>query len=268
MRSLRISLALGLVLLAGMFSLLPMSPVRAATTTVEITDVNNTVNPSEEWFNLYNETKSPITLTGWSVCTSSACIGLPTTTIEPFTTSKFKASGLTGWPQNGLDGANDMLGIKDQNGLAFDCLNWGTPSSSWKNYEAFKGMLWNLGITPRDATANQTFFRASLGKDTDKPSDWFTTAGPSLGPKPGTTATTAPAVNPTAVSVTPATPASGVPVKPATPTPSSPIQSTTTPTKNPQTGGEFPVYLALGLIAAVFAIRYFRRGVTTQKHMN
>ena len=66
----RLSVALGLMLLSGMLSLLIVAPARAASSTVEITDVFNAVNPSDEWFQLYNMTKGPITLTGSSVCTA------------------------------------------------------------------------------------------------------------------------------------------------------------------------------------------------------
>jgi hypothetical protein len=224
-----------------MLSLFSVAPARAASSTVEVTDVYNAVNPSDEWFQLYNMTKGALTLTGWSVCTSGACLALPTTTIESFSLAKFKASALTGWPSKGLDGASDMLGIKDDSGKPVDSLNWGTPSNSWKNYESFKDMLWNPGVKSPDAAANQSFFRMAIGKDTDQVSDWLTTASK----PPGQTST--------------ATPAPGTTPR-ATATPGSPIGTTTTPSKTPTTGGEFPVLLALGLIVAVLGIRYFRRG--------
>jgi len=239
---LRTSLALGLALslFSGVVSLLIVPPARAASTTVEITDVYNAVNASDEWFQLYNMTKGALTLTGWSVCTSGTCVTLPTTTVESFSLAKFKASALTGWPSKGLDGANDMLGIKDDSGKPVDSLNWGTPSNSWKNYESFKDMLWNPGIKAPDAAANQSFFRMAIGKDTDQVSDWLTTASKVPGAQPTAAASTTPRT---------------------TSTPTSPIgTTTTTPSKTPTTGGEFPVLLALGLIVAVLGIRYFRRG--------
>jgi len=223
------SLALALVLFSGMLSLLASAPARAESTTIEITDVYNAVNPSEEWFQLYNMTKSSLTLTDWSICTSTTCITLPTMTIDSFNLAKIKASSLSNWPAKGLDGANDMLGLKDNNGKPIDSLNWGTPSSSWKNYEAFQTMLWNPGIKTPDPNANQSFFRMAIGHDTDSPTDWLTTAQK----LPGSTA------QPTA-------------------TPTSPIQPLTTPPA-PKTGGEFPVLLALGLLGGLFAIRYLRR---------
>ena len=238
------SVALGLALLSGLLSLLVTVPAFAESTTIEITDVYNAVNPSDEWFQLYNMTKGPITLTGWSVCTSTTCLTLPTTTIESFSLAKFKASSLSAWPATGLDGANDMLGIKDDSGKPIDTLNWGTPSSTWKNYETFKDMLWNPGIKAPDANANQSFFRMAIGKDTDKTTDWLTTSSPVPGGKPAATATAAPA----------ATAGGGG-------TGNGQIVTQTTP----KTGGEFPIILALGLILTVLGIRYFRRGLTPQK---
>ena len=251
MRSLqRLSVALGLMLLSGMLSLLIVAPARAASSTVEITDVFNAVNPSDEWFQLYNMTKGPITLTGWSVCTGDTCLTLPTTTIESYSLAKMKASSLTGWPAKGLDGANDMLGIKDDKGTVVDSLNWGTPNTSWKNYAGFKDVLWSPGIKATDPTANQSFFRTSIaqGKDTDKAADWLVTVSKASG-----TAAPTPTAAPTATG--------GGSTGPVT-------QTTPTPTTAPKTGGEFPVLLALGLIAVVLTIRYFRRGLTPQKDSN
>jgi hypothetical protein len=250
----RTTIALGLLLLSGMLALVGGAPARAESTTIEITDVYNSVSPADEWFQLYNMTKSSITLTGWSVCTSTDCLSLPTMTIDSFNLAKVKASSLTGWPAKGLDGANDMVGIKDQSGAAVDSMNWGAPNTAWKNYADFKAMLWDPGIKAPDPAANQSFFRMAIGKDSDKATDWLTTASKAQAPA--------------------ATPAPGTPAPSATGTPAAgaggtggTIKPNTQPTKNPATGGEFPVLLALGLIAGVFLIRYFRRGLTPQKDL-
>ena len=244
MRSLRpLSLAVGLLLVGGIFGPLAATPARAASTTIEITDVYNPVAVADEWFQLYNMSKGSLTLTGWSVCTSTACVSLPTTTIESFSLAKFKASALTGWPAKGMDGANDLLGLKDQSGKPIDSLNWGVPDSKWTNYEAFKDMLWNPGIKAPDATANQSFFRMALASDNDKVTDWLSNVkGQTTG---AATATPAPAAT------------------------AGPLTNTTTPTptKNPQTGGEFPFVLALGLLGALVGIRYFRRGATSPRNL-
>ncbi|HUS14145.1 MAG TPA: hypothetical protein VM536_03910 [Chloroflexia bacterium] len=248
MRSLhRAALAFGIMLLGGLSSFVAIAPAQAESTTIEVTDVYNAVTPGEEWFQLYNLSKGSLTLTKWSVCTGSTCVTLPTTTIESFSLAKIKASSLTGWPAKGLDGTSDMVGIKDQDGKPIDSMNWGAPSSTWKNYEAFKGMLWNPGIKVIDASTNQSYFRMAIGKDTDKPTDWLTTASK-------------PAGGPTAVAGPTKTPEPGK----ITGTTTSPPKA---PAKNPQTGGEFPVFLALGLIAAVFLVRYFRRGLTPQRNV-
>jgi hypothetical protein len=245
-----VALALAFVLLGSLVSLAVSPSARAESTTIEITDVYNAITPADEWFQLYNMTKGQLTLTGWSVCTSEACITLPTTTIESFSLAKIKASSLTGWPAKGLDGANDMLGIKDQSGKPIDSVNWGAPVSTWKNYEAFREMLWNPGVKAPSPTSNQSFFRMAIGKDADKPADWLTTASPPTGGQP------------TAV------PATTVPGQPtAVPAPTrTPLTDTKGGTSTiDKTGGEFPVALALGLIVAVFAVRYFRRSMVPQK---
>jgi hypothetical protein len=239
-----LSLAAGLLLLGAAVGPFASQPAQAASQTIIISDVYNALTPADEWVQLYNLSKSAVTLTGWSLCTSGACVSLPTTTIESYSLAKFKASGLTGWPAKGLDGSNDLVGLKDNNGKAIDSINWGTPSSEWKNYTAFKDMVWNPGVKPPDVSANQSYFRASLGSDNDKPTDWLAlTKGGGTTPAP----TVAPGVTPTIV------------INQATPTP--------TPTANPRTGGEFPFMLAVGLIGALLGIRYFRRGMTTSRNV-
>jgi hypothetical protein len=240
-----LSLAAGLLLVGAAFGPFTSQPTQAASQTIIISDVYNALTPADEWVQLYNLSKSAVTLTGWGLCTNSACVSLPTTTIESYSLAKFKASGLTGWPAKGLDGSNDLVGLKDNNGKAIDSINWGTPSSEWKNYAAFKDLLWNPGVKPPDVNSNQSYFRASLGADNDKPTDWLAlTKGGTTTPVP---ATVAPGVTPTLV------------VNSTTPTP--------TPTKNPTTGGEFPFLLAAGLVGALLGIRYFRRGVTTPRNI-
>src|SRR3954447_25845628 len=74
----------GLLLLSGLLSLLGTSVAYAGTTTVEITDVYNALNASDEWFQLYNATDKTIGLNGYQVCTSTTCVAVPTGTIDPF----------------------------------------------------------------------------------------------------------------------------------------------------------------------------------------
>jgi len=246
------------LVLSGVLSAGWSAPARAQATTIEITDVYNSVNAGDEWFQLYNMTKASITLQGWNVCSSSTCVPLPTMTIDSFNLAKIKNSSLAGWPATGFDGANDMLGLKDDAGHPVDTLNWGTPSPSWKNYATFKDMLWTPGIKAPDASANQSFFRMAIGKDTDQPTDWLTTASKVQGaPPPAAAPTTAPAAAATPVATAPPIQTNTQPN----------TQPTPQPQKNPQTGGEFPAFLALGLIVAVFLIRYFRRGLVPQSRL-
>ncbi|HMA37032.1 MAG TPA: lamin tail domain-containing protein [Chloroflexia bacterium] len=155
------------------------SPVPGAATTVEITDVYNAVNPADEWFQLYNMTHSDLTLAGWQICPRATCVALPTTTIPAFSLAKFQASALPGWPAAGLDGARDMLGLKDDQGRPVDCLNWGAPSATWANAGTFQSMLWPAGIPPPNPGTNQAFSRQAIGYDTNQPSDWLVTANKS-----------------------------------------------------------------------------------------
>ena len=233
----------GLLLLGGIFGLLGARPAVAGSTTIEITDVFNSVSAGDEWFQLYNETNEAKTLDGFQICTSSTCLTLPSTRIEPFALQKFTASKLTGWPAAGLDGASDMLGLLDASGKAVDSVNWGAVSKLWKNYSLFGAMLFDPGVNAPDPTANESFFRIQISNDTDKASDWMATSTPATGGTPVTT------------------PSSGTTPKPTTTIAPAP---TTTPTGNgtggkiPQTGGEFPLLITVALILAVIALRYFR----------
>jgi hypothetical protein len=227
----------GLLLLSGLLSLLAAAPAAAGSTTIEITDVFNATTVADEYFQLYNATKDRASLSGYAICTSNqACISLPAMSIEPYSLAKIKASTLTGWPKDGLDGTNDMLGLLNPDGKTpVDSVNWGTPNTSWKNYTLFKDMLWNPGVKAPDPKANQSFFRVQISNDTDKPSDWLATA------TNGTPATPVPTARP---GTTPA----------ATATPAPPVQANT----NPKTGGEFPCLVTVALVLAVLGVRYFR----------
>src|SRR3954453_17661921 len=127
----------------------------APSTSIEITDVYNAVTTGDEWFQLYNMTKSAVTLDGWKVCNSDTCAAIPTTKIDPFSLAKIKATSVSGWPDKGLNGSADLLGLLDDKGSAVDSMNWGTPDPNWKNYNTFKDMLWNPGIKAPDANSNQ-----------------------------------------------------------------------------------------------------------------
>ena len=63
-------------------------------------------------------------------------------------------------------------------------------------------MLWDPGIKAPDAAANQSFFRMAIGKDSDKATDWLTTASKAAA------AATTPAAGTPAPSAT-GTPAAG-----------------------------------------------------------
>jgi hypothetical protein len=235
----------GLLLLSGLLSLLAAAPAASAvSTTVQITDVFDARNGADEWFQLYNSTDAALTLTDYQICPgNSTCIKIPTTTVERFTVVRIFANKLTGWPATGLNGANDMLGLLDAGGKPIDSVNWGTPNPQWRNYTAFKDMLFNPGITPPAPTGVQSFFRVAPGVDTDAVKDWLaTTVSAETTPTAVTTGTTA------ARTATPGTRA----------TPTRTPSTGATVNQTPTTGGEFPFLVTVALILAVLAVRYMR----------
>jgi hypothetical protein len=126
-------------------------------------------------------------------------------------------------------------------------VNWGTPNPSWRNYTAFKDMLYNPGITPPAPTGKQSFFRVAPGLDNETVRDWLATP---LSNGVEVTATPAPAGTRTA---TPR-PSTG-----ATPTRTPAVGTNTTGGSTvPTTGGEFPFLITVALVVAVLAVRYMR----------
>jgi hypothetical protein len=245
----------GLLLFSGLLSLLAAAPAAfAVSTTVQITDVFDSRTAGEEWFQLYNSTDKALTLTDYQICPSNvACIKIPTTTVERFTVVRVFANKLTGWPATGLNSANDMLGLLDPSGKAIDSVNWGTPNPQWKNYTAFKDMLFNPGIVPPAPTGTQSFFRVAPGVDTDAAKDWLATAV-----SVETTPTVGASTTRTATPATPGTKATPT----RTPTGTGGVTASTTPT----TGGEFPFLVTVALVLAVLAVRYMRlRRSTTSR---
>ena len=234
----------GLLLLSGLMSLLAAVPtVFAAAPPVQIIQVVDGRTVADESFQLYNNSNRAVTLDGYQICPSNTtCIAIPTASVEAFRWVEIAASKLTGWPSGGLNGANDMLGLLDKDGKALDAVNWGTPNPSWKNYTAFKDMLYNPGITPPAPTGKQSFFRVAPGLDNETVRDWLATPlsnGAEISPTPGTPARTA------------------TPSARATPT-RTPTTGGGTVNTTPTTGGEFPFLVTVALVIAVLGVRYMR----------
>jgi hypothetical protein len=237
----------GLLLLSGLIGLLAaVPPVLAAAPPVQIIQVVDGRAVADESFQLYNNSNRTVTLDGYQICPgNSACIAIPTTSVEAFRWVEIAASRLTGWPASGLNGANEMLGLLDPTGKAMDAVNWGTPNPSWRNYAAFRDMLYNPGITPPAPTGKQSFFRVAPGLDNETVRDWLAT----------------PLSNGAEVTATPATPAATT--RTATPRPATTPARTPTPggatvDTTPTTGGEFPFLVTVALVVAVLAVRYLR----------
>src|SRR5262245_51933156 len=84
----------------------------AAAPPVQIIQVVDGPKVADESFQLYNNSNKTVTLDQYQICPSNtACVAVPTTSVEAFRWVEIPASKLTGWPSSGLNGANDMLGL-------------------------------------------------------------------------------------------------------------------------------------------------------------
>ncbi|HUS14144.1 MAG TPA: hypothetical protein VM536_03905 [Chloroflexia bacterium] len=143
---------------------------------VELTDVYDAPDPAGEWFQLYNMTDTSLTLTGWTVCTSSSCVVLPALHIAPHSLAKVWANSLPGWPPLGLNGAGDMVVVADPGRSQVDAMNWGPLDPAWPNLGPYRPVLWDAGIPRPHPGGVQSFSRSAVGVDTDRPGDWVVTA--------------------------------------------------------------------------------------------
>jgi len=239
----------GLLLISGLMSLLAVAPVGAATApAVQIIQVVDARTVAEESFQLYNNTGKSATLDGYQICPGTAtCIKVPTTTVDAFRFVEISASKLTGWPASGLNGTADMLGLLGPDGKPMDAVNWGTPDPAWKNYPAFKDLLYNPGITPPSPGGKQNFFRTAPGLDNRTVKDWLAislSGGPETTPTAGPKATGTAAPAATAVRTATRTPVAG--------------SGGATVNQTPTTGGEFPFFITVALVLAVLVVRYMR----------
>ncbi|MEX0931762.1 MAG: lamin tail domain-containing protein [Candidatus Paceibacterota bacterium] len=150
-----------------------------------------------EWVEIYNQTNTPLDISGWEICDNSSCDILPTTPPIPAqeyavivaTSTTFSNDIPSYWylPSdvteivldsnigNGLSNTADMLVLKRPDGVIVDQMNWGTPDLAWANYNTD---IWNPGVEV--AEEGNVLARVPSGFDTDSPSDWTELEPPSV----------------------------------------------------------------------------------------
>jgi len=145
-----------------------------------------------EWFELYNNTSSPITLSGWKITDNHNTDTIPDLTLPAngfavvaatqsgFTTNYPGFSGLIvyiadGKIGSGLANSADMLILKDKEDNSIDQVNWGTPDPNWSNYNV------NLWISGPTVPEGYSLERSPAGKDTDTAADFIDQVNPTPG---------------------------------------------------------------------------------------
>ncbi len=171
-----------LVMLAGAGGAMAASP------SLVINEVYapTTGDPASQWVELYNRSGSPLLMDGWKLRTSQSEYTLNATNVltNGYVLITFSRAGVTdkftlpggavvvdlGLDNGKLDPQADMLQLVSPAGLVVDQMNWGSPSSGWKN--ANPG-LWQPGIAPltnAQASIGRTW--SVEGRDTDSPADF------------------------------------------------------------------------------------------------
>lgn len=140
--------------------------------------INEVSLGDNRWIEIYNPTAQVIDLSGWKIVNRNGSDELgsviyPGGYIIVAENSNFPG-GFPGHPYhipdgeigNGLSSTADMLALVDPQGEVIDLVNWGTPSSSWSNYNS---SLWNPGIT---YSPGAYLARVPNGIDRDTPRDF------------------------------------------------------------------------------------------------
>lgn len=146
-------------------------------------DDDHGTEPKNEWIELYNPTDQDISLKKWEICNHDDCEVLdPQKTIPAFgfVLLSHDASTWQYWEvppdietinqlggQFEMDNDADLLILKDSFGYIMDQMNWGTPTTTWPNYNE---NVWNPGAV--DVAEGNILGRILTGFDTDQPSDW------------------------------------------------------------------------------------------------
>jgi signal peptidase I len=202
------------------------TPAEVVINEVEYNSVQEGMDGNYEWLELYNNTSSPITLSGWTITDNNSSDTIPDLTLPAkgfavvaakevgFKTNYSSFSGLIvyisgGEVGDGLANAGDQLVLKDNTGTEIDAVSWGTDKS------AFDPSVSNVD-------AGHSISRKEKGVDTNTATDWMDTYSGSTppGPNPGT--------NPHPPDLTETTPTSS-----PTPSPTPEASSTPTPTVEP-----------------------------------
>ncbi len=144
-----------------------------------------------EWIELYNPTDQDIDLKKWGICNSSDCATIDNHITIPALGYALVVHDATIWQYwEIIDGAvftytlsgnfemddtADMLILKDAGSYNIDQMNWGTPTTTWPNYNSG---VWDPGVP--DAPQGHMLARVPSGFDTDQPSDWHDLGLPSV----------------------------------------------------------------------------------------
>jgi len=141
--------------------------------------------PANEWIELYNPLGNPVDISGWAIEDNNGTDVIPASSPIPANGFAVITASSTTWDYweipddvvkivladgkigNGLNNDADMLALKDDYGNIVDQMNWGTPTSTWPNYNS---NLWDPGCP--DADEGHMLARVPTGYDTDTASDW------------------------------------------------------------------------------------------------
>lgn len=204
--------------------------------------VQTGVDSDYEWFELYNNTSSPITLSGWTITDNNSSDTIPDLTLPAngfavvaakesgFKTNYSGLSGLivyisSGKIGNGLADTGDRLVLKNKSGTEIDAVSWGDD-----------GFAFGAGNGVKPLTDDgKSIARKTKGVDTNSPTDWHVldTPNPGTNPHPPEEPATEPTPTPSPTPEVSPTPTPTVEPSP-TPVPSFSPSSTSDPIPTPE----------------------------------
>ncbi len=166
---------------------------------VEYDSAQSGTDSDYEWFELYNNKSSPITLSGWTVTDNTNTDIIPDLTLPAggFAVVAAKQSGFEanysgfsglivylsdGKIGNGLANGGDRLVLKDDGGTEIDAVSWGSDTYAF-------GI--GNGIKPL-TDDGKSIARKPKGFDTNSSSDWEILSSPNPGTNPHPSAPTSP----------------------------------------------------------------------------
>ena len=147
------------------------------------------VEGTNEWVEIYNQTNTPLDISGWQICDNTSCDTLPATPPIPaqkyaiivassdtvsnllpafwYLPSEVTMINLNDLIGNGLANDGDRLILKRPDGVVVDEMNWQTDTG-----------VWDPGAV--DVAEGNVLARVPSGFDTDQPSDWVELEPPSV----------------------------------------------------------------------------------------